>query len=88
MDHIFKLQFQYQQQVYSAWVSLRQSGYDLSFFVHYIEQDLHRLLPGGNLVFNLSQGLQQPATLPNSSAEELLYCTTEAIAAYIQLQKD
>ena len=88
MDHIFKLQFQYHQKVYSAWVSLRQSGYDLSFYVHYNELDLHRLLPGGNLVFNLSQGLQQPAALPDPSAEELLYCTSEAIAAHIQLQKD
>jgi hypothetical protein len=88
MDHVFKLQFQYHQQVYSAWVSLRHCGYDLSFSVHYNEQDLHQLLPGGNLVFNLSQGLLQPAMLPSASAEELLYCTTEAIAAYIQLQKD
>jgi hypothetical protein len=88
MDNVFKLYFQYNQKDYSAWVSLRQYGYDLSFFVHYNEQDLHRILPGGNLVFNLSQGLQQPVSLPDPSAEDLLHCTSEAIASYIQLQKD
>ncbi len=88
MNKVFKLHFQYNHRDYSAWVSLRQYGYDLSFYVHYNEQDLHRILPGGDLVFNLSQGLQHPASLPNAMAEDLLHCTSEAIASYIQLHQD
>lgn len=65
-------------------VNLQDKGYDMSFFVHFLDKEVHHILPDGNLSFSLSEGLQHPATLGNESAFRLVGSTVDAIANFLK----
>lgn len=87
MPEVFSVSFQFQHKIYKAMVSLRQEGYDLCCTVHYPDKELHAILPGSQLVFNMAEGLKQPARLGTELSQQLIDCTTKAIADYLQVQE-
>lgn len=87
MARLFTVNFNFDDQKYTALVSLRQQGFDLSCMVRYVDKHMQHPLPGDVLVFSLTEGLKQPAVLPNSIAEDFVKSTTEAISRYLQQQQ-
>ncbi|HEY0066854.1 MAG TPA: hypothetical protein VGB46_05815 [Flavisolibacter sp.] len=84
MVRIFTLNFPFKERVCTALVSLRSIGYDLSCQVKYMDTDIHQIIPGGSLVFNLSGEVKTGANLDADPAQELLSCTTAAICGYLK----
>ncbi len=84
MVRIFTLNFPYRERVCTALVSLRSVGYDLACQVKYMDEDIHRIVPGGSLVFHLSGEVKSGANFDGEPARELLSCTTEAICGYLK----
>jgi hypothetical protein len=83
MARLFTITIPFHNQDCPALVTLRSSGPDISCQVRYIDKRINNLLPGGVLIFSLSEGLKQPHELKDQQAEELVHCTTEAIAQYL-----
>ena len=79
MAKVFTIKFRFQNATYAALVNLRQVGHDLRCFVHFIDNELHAVLPGRGLVFSLSEGLMRPRQLPDDTAARLVSATAEAI---------
>ena len=84
----FAINFYFNQKCYSALVNLQSHKYDMAFVVDYMDNDVKQIIPGGHLVFSLSEGLKQPHHLSNESATDFVCCTAEAIANYLQLQEN
>ena len=63
---------------------MRQQGEDFWCQVRYMDQDLDHLLPGDQLIFNLSEGLRGSTNLDRNFTRELLAKTNEAITEYLQ----
>ena len=84
MSRVFTVTFPYKEKGCTALVSLKEEGYDLSFMVRYFDKELNALLPGGKLVFSLSEGIKTAAGIP----EDLVCCTSEAIAGYLRVHHD
>ena len=85
MARLFTINFNFNKSTYSALVSLREQGTDLSCIVRYIDTNLQAVLQGEVLVFNLGEGLKQPAHIENGQAEELVLTTTQAITDYLKV---
>lgn len=49
-----------------------------------MDEDIHRIVPGGSLVFHLSGEVKSGADFDGEPARELLSCTTEAICGYLK----
>jgi hypothetical protein len=49
-----------------------------------MDTDIHQIIPGGSLVFNLSGEVKTGANLDADPAQELLSCTTAAICGYLK----
>jgi hypothetical protein len=86
MARLFTISIPYKNHEYPALVTLRNQGPDISCLVRYADKQLCDILPGGVLIFSLAEGLKQPLNLSDQQAEELVNCTTEAIAHYLQGQ--
>lgn len=86
MARLFTISIPFKNHEYPALVTLRNQGLDTSCLVRYIDKQLCDILPGGVLIFSLAEGLLQPLNLSNQQAEELVYCTTEAITHYLHTQ--
>lgn len=84
MSRLFTLDLSYGGKSLPALVGLRSQGYDLAFFVHYLDKEVYHLVPGGNLEFSLAEGLQRPAELSDASALDLVRDTIDAITAYLK----
>lgn len=85
MSRIFKLNFNFRKKTYTALVSLKTIGYDLSFLVRYLDKELSEIIPGGKLMFHLS-GIVEGADMDSLLAKELLSCTSDAISGYLKLE--
>jgi hypothetical protein len=66
-----------------ALVNLSNEGYDRTFRIHYLDQDLLGVLPEGKLVFSLSEGLKQPAHLSSETAFRLVGSTIDACPHFL-----
>jgi hypothetical protein len=88
MASLFSINFNFEKQTHMALVSMRQEGLDLCCFVRYIDKNLHYILPGDSFVFSLGEGMKQPSHLPNKLAQNLVACTTGAIANHLQTEQN
>lgn len=87
MARIFTLYVPFEGKECPALVNLTNEGYDLAFRVHYLDHDLYSILPDGNLVFSLSEGLLQPAQLASELAIKLVDSTVEALTSFFSKNK-
>lgn len=87
MARIFTLYVPFEGKECPALVNLINEGYDMTFSVHYLDRELHSILPEGNLVFSLSDGLRQPAQLTDEGAIRLVDSTVEALSAFLSSHK-
>jgi hypothetical protein len=85
MARLFSIDFEFKGKKYLALVSMRQQGTDLSCLVRYVNKELHHLLPGDCLMFNLQEGLKQPCHLPSELAQSLVRSTVNAISDHLQI---
>lgn len=83
MSRLFTIHFPFKQKTYTALVSFKSKGYELSYLVRYLDGDIDTLIPGNKLLVSLSGGVEYPK-LANKLAEDLVYKTTEAINGYLQ----
>jgi hypothetical protein len=82
MARVFSIMFPYKGKPCAALVSFGSEGYDMSFLVRYLDQDIRLVIPDGKLVVSLSEGIKSPKRL-NPLAEDLVHKTTEAISGYL-----
>jgi hypothetical protein len=82
MGRLFTVNFRFKEQPVTALVNLRHQGYDLSCMVRYLDKDIATLVPEGQLVFSLANGMEGPPAA-GKLGEELLFRTTEAISNYL-----
>jgi hypothetical protein len=87
MARIFTLYVPFEGKECPALVNVSSEGYDLAFRVHYLDRDLYGILPDGNLVFSLVEGLKQPAQLATEGAVRLVDSTVDALSAFFSKQK-
>lgn len=87
MSRIFTLNIPFEGKECTALVNLSANGYDMAFRVHYLDHDLYNILPDGNLVFSLSEGLRQPAQLASELAIKLVDSTVDALSSFFSRQK-
>lgn len=87
MARIFTLYVPFEGKECLALVNLSSEGYDLAFKVQYLDRDLYGILPGGNLVFSLSEGLRQPAQLAGELTIKLVDSTIEALSSFFSKSK-
>lgn len=87
MANLFTLYVPFEGKEFPALVHLSTEGYDLAFKVHYLDRDLYDILPDGNLVFSLSEGLRQPAQLASELAVKLVDSTVEALSSFFSHSK-
>jgi hypothetical protein len=87
MARIFTLYVPFEGKECPALVNLSYEGYDMIFKVHYLDRDLHGILPEGNLVFSLSEGLRQPAQLASELAVRLVDSTVDTLSEFLSKHK-
>lgn len=87
MARIFTLYVPFEGKERAALVNLTTEGYDMSFIVHYMDQELYGILPDGNLEFSLSEGLKRPAQLASEGAFRLVGSTVDALATFFSKNK-
>lgn len=83
MSRIFTVHFPFKEKTYTALVSFRSQGYELSYLVRYLDGDIDQLIPGNKLLVSLSGGIEYPKPV-NKLAEDLVHKTTETINEYLQ----
>ncbi len=83
MARLFSIEVPYENEHYSALVTLKEKGADICCVVRYIDKRVRHILSGDLLVFSLDQGLKEPKNLPTELAENFVNCTTNAISNYI-----
>lgn len=87
MSRVFTINVSFKQKNYTALVSFRTQGYELSYLVKYLDEDVDALIPGKKLQISLSGDAVHPK--PESHLAHDLVCkTTEAISCYLQLQEN
>ena len=84
MSRVFTVNVPYKGQTCAALVSFDSEGYDMSFLVRYLDEDIQQVIPGRRIVVSLSEGIKSPKQL-SRLAEDLLSLTTEAISGYLNL---
>ncbi|MFL5742149.1 MAG: hypothetical protein ACJ75B_18140 [Flavisolibacter sp.] len=84
MSRVFTINIPYKGQSCVALVSFDSEGYDMSFLVRYLDEDIQQLIPGRRIVVSLSEGIKSPKQL-SRLAEDLLNLTTEAISGHLNL---
>lgn len=87
MARIFTLYVSFEGKECPAVVNMSSEGYDLAFRVHYLDRDLYSILPDGNLVFSLAEGLKQPAQLASEGAIRLVDSTVDALSTFFSKHK-
>jgi hypothetical protein len=87
MARIFTLYIPFGGKESPALVNFTANGYDMVFTVHFLDKELYKILPEGNLVFSLSEGLKQPAELDSDLAVKLVDSTVDALSVFFSKQK-
>src|SRR5688500_6276619 len=82
MARVFSINIEFQSRYYMALVSLYQHGADVACQVRYVDEDLQSLLQADSLEISLADK-RRDATPDNPLAKKLVYCTTDAIQAYL-----
>lgn len=86
MARVFSINIEFQQQEYTALISMREQAHDLYYVVRYMDGDLHEILTSQQLIFSLHEGLIEPKKLPSEQAEDLLMCTINALTEHLAPQ--
>ena len=87
MSRIFTLTVPFDGKERAALVNLNANEYDMDVRVHYLDRELYSILPEGNLVFSLNEGLKQPHELDNDRAVQLVDNTVDALSAFFSRNK-
>jgi hypothetical protein len=85
MARLFTLNFHFREKPYSALVTIRDNGYDMVCIVKYMDEELHQVIPSGKFVFQLS-GEVNCGIGSNPDLEELIACTSQAIAEHLKME--
>ncbi len=83
MSRLFTLNIPFEGEICAALVGLRDNGHDLRFSVHYLNQEVSRLLPQRYLEFSLIEGVTEPRDFSNVDALSLISSTVDAITTYL-----
>jgi hypothetical protein len=87
MSRIFTLSVLFEGKERAALVNLNANEYDMDVRVHYLDRELYSILPEGNLVFSLNEGLKQPHELDTDQAVQLVDNTVDALTAFFSRSK-
>jgi hypothetical protein len=82
MARVFSINIKFQSKCYTALVSLYQQGADRTCQVRYVDKDLQSLLEAESLEISLVNNRQYNGA-DNPLTQKLVYCTTNAINAYL-----
>jgi hypothetical protein len=86
MGRVFTVSFNFKEQPCTALVSLNdRDGYNPAFSVHYLSKEVENIIPERKVVFSLVNGIEDPRTLHDKLAEELVEKTSEAITQYLSI---
>jgi hypothetical protein len=85
MARLFTLNFHFRGKPYSALVTIRDNGYDMACIVKYMDEELHRLIPSGRFMFQLSGGMNC-GNGSDPALEELISCTSQAIDEHLKME--
>ena len=83
MARVFTLNIDFQQEQYTALVSLREEARDMYYVVRYVDADLHQIMTSPQLIFSLHEGLIEPKKLPSEQAEDLMMSTINALSEHL-----
>lgn len=64
-----------------------EKGYNILFKIHVFNEDLHRILPSGNLEFSFIDGLQTPGELQHQKGKQLVHCIAEEISQFLDREE-
>lgn len=84
MVRAFTLDFPFRDKTYTALVKIKDSGYDLVCMVKYISKELQQIIPDGKLMFQLTGEFFCSTNMESDHAQELIYCTSNAIADHLR----
>ena len=84
MSRVFTLQFPFHNTLCTALVSIKDSGYNLTCIVRYITKELLQIIPDGKLMFQLSGEIFCSTNIEDDQAQELIYCTSNAIEEHLK----
>ena len=85
MARLFTLNFKFRGKLHSAVVTIRDNGYDMACTVRYMDEELLSVIPSGKFMFQLS-GEINCGTGSNPDMEELITCTSQAIAEHLKME--
>jgi hypothetical protein len=86
MVRAFSVNFPYKGRSQSALVSFREEGYELSFLVRYVDEEIKQLIPGGRIIVSLSEGIKSHKQL-SKPADDLVCNTCKAISRHLYFQE-
>lgn len=86
MGRVFTVSFKFKEQPCTVLVSLNdRDGYNPAFSVHYLDKEVENIIPERRLVFSLVNGIENPKTIHDKIAEDLVEKTSEAITQYLSI---
>lgn len=88
MARLFTIDIPFENNIHTALVTIRESGYDICCQVRYVDKSLRHIIPGDQVIFSLQEGLMEPKNLPNELAQNLVKCTSHVLAAFLQVSKN
>jgi hypothetical protein len=80
MVRLVSIDIPFENKEYKALLSIRNCGTDLFCQVRYVDKGFRYILAGDILVFNHSECVKKPDSLPNELAEKLKQCASKAIS--------
>jgi hypothetical protein len=83
MARLFSIDVPFENQHYTALVSVKEQGSELCCVVRYIDKRVKHILSGDQLVFCMGNGLKQPNNLPSELARNLFISTKKALSDHL-----
>ena len=86
MARVFSLDIDFQQELYTALITLREDAHDVFYIVRYMNDDLQEIMSSKQLVLSLHNGLIEPEKLPSEQAEDLMLSTISALSEHLSIR--
>jgi hypothetical protein len=83
MARIFTVNFNYQEQTFTAVISITESDGNSKVMIHLTDGSLHEILPGGSLSFDAHKGIPME-NQDLTPAQDLLASVLAAVERYDQ----
>ena len=88
MGRVFTINFNFEEKASRALVCMYEKGYNILFKIHVFNEDLHTILPSGNLEFSFTDGLRAPLEITHDKGRELVDCITGEVSHYLNLEEE